>query len=199
MRMSGYILGAALVCLAAPSARSMPITTQTGAVDQINLIEKTAVYVVEGHRYCFYFDGWHGPGWYRCGFAFRRGLGWGGVYGWNGWEYGPAARRFGGAGVSVREGRTFREGSSVREGTSVREGSRVRSGATINNRGAMVRENQRTRSPSTTGSGASIRGEGSTTVSPRVGTHIQGGGAGQIQGGGGQAGRGGEGRGGEMR
>jgi len=27
------------------------------------------VYVHEGQRYCFFFNGWHGPGWYRCGFA----------------------------------------------------------------------------------------------------------------------------------
>jgi hypothetical protein len=33
-------------------------------------------------RYCFYFNGWQGPGWYRCGFAWRRNLGWGGEYGW---------------------------------------------------------------------------------------------------------------------
>jgi hypothetical protein len=43
-------------------------------------VEQTALYVVRGRRYCFYFDGWHGPGWYRCGFAWRQGLGWGGVY-----------------------------------------------------------------------------------------------------------------------
>ena len=23
--------------------------------------------------YCFYEDGWHGPGWYMCGYAWRRG------------------------------------------------------------------------------------------------------------------------------
>jgi hypothetical protein len=25
---------------------------------------------------CFYVDGWHGPGFYECGFRFRRGEGW---------------------------------------------------------------------------------------------------------------------------
>jgi hypothetical protein len=37
-----------------------------------------------GYRYCFYFDGWHGPGWYRCGYRLRRGHGWGGGPGWHG-------------------------------------------------------------------------------------------------------------------
>ena len=39
-----------------------------------------------GHRYCWYFDGWRGPGWYWCGYRWRRGLGWGGGEGWHGWS-----------------------------------------------------------------------------------------------------------------
>jgi hypothetical protein len=35
------------------------------------------------HQYCFYEDGWHGPGWYMCGYAWRRGYGWGGGRGWD--------------------------------------------------------------------------------------------------------------------
>ncbi len=53
------------------------------------------VFIYHGRPYCFYFDGWHGAGWYRCGWNWRRGFGWGGIYGWNDWEYGPAFRRFG--------------------------------------------------------------------------------------------------------
>ena len=34
-------------------------------------------------QYCFYEDGWHGPGWYMCGYAWRRGYGWGGGRGWD--------------------------------------------------------------------------------------------------------------------
>ena len=33
------------------------------AIDDIDFTERAAVYVVEGRRYCFYFDGWKGPGW----------------------------------------------------------------------------------------------------------------------------------------
>ncbi|HET7384942.1 MAG TPA: hypothetical protein VFJ59_20475, partial [Pseudolabrys sp.] len=51
------------------------------ALDATDVIQKAAVYIVEGRPYCFYFDGWHGAGWYRCGFAHRRNLGWGGEYG----------------------------------------------------------------------------------------------------------------------
>jgi len=39
-----------------------------------------------GRSYCFYFDGWNGPGWYRCGWRHRRGMGWGGPTGWRGWD-----------------------------------------------------------------------------------------------------------------
>jgi hypothetical protein len=41
-----------------------------------------------GRNYCWYPGGWHGPGWYWCGFAWRRGYGWGGPVGWHGWRGG---------------------------------------------------------------------------------------------------------------
>jgi hypothetical protein len=40
-----------------------------------------------GRRYCWYPSGWRGPGWYQCGFAWRRGFGWGGPAGWHGWRH----------------------------------------------------------------------------------------------------------------
>src|SRR3954465_15492228 len=112
MHKSLYILAtAASLCVASSASRAMPITGSAvrDAIDGTNLVEKTAIYAVEGRRYCFYDSGWHGPGWDRCGFAFRGGLGWGGVYGWRGWEYGPAARRFGRSGVTIREGSRYRD------------------------------------------------------------------------------------------
>jgi hypothetical protein len=39
-----------------------------------------------GRTYCWSESGWKGPGWYRCGFAARRGSGWGGPAGWHGWS-----------------------------------------------------------------------------------------------------------------
>lgn len=86
----------AIVAATQANAGSFPVNSMTGAAsDLVGQIIAVRVYLREGHRYCFYFDGWHGPGWYRCGFAFRRGLGWGGVYGWDDWSYGPYESRFG--------------------------------------------------------------------------------------------------------
>ena len=45
--------------------------------------------------YCFYSDGWRGPGWYWCGYAFRRGYGWGGPDGWRGFRHGHGGARRG--------------------------------------------------------------------------------------------------------
>jgi hypothetical protein len=44
-------------------------------------------YLYDGRRFCWYDDAWNGPGWYWCGYAYRRGFGWGGGYGWRGWVY----------------------------------------------------------------------------------------------------------------
>jgi hypothetical protein len=41
-----------------------------------------------GRNYCWYDGGWQGPGWYWCGYPWRRGYGWGGPYGWHGWRGG---------------------------------------------------------------------------------------------------------------
>jgi hypothetical protein len=38
-----------------------------------------------GRNYCWYPGGWQGPGYYWCGYAWRRGYGWGGPIGWHGW------------------------------------------------------------------------------------------------------------------
>jgi len=47
-----------------------------------------AQFIFGGRNYCWYDAGWHGPGFYWCGYAFRRGLGWGGGHGWHGWHRG---------------------------------------------------------------------------------------------------------------
>lgn len=46
---------------------------------------KKAQWAWGGRRYCFYEYGWRGPGYYWCGYNARRGFGWGGPLGWNGW------------------------------------------------------------------------------------------------------------------
>jgi hypothetical protein len=61
------------------------------AADRLGILEETQ-FIYEGRRHCFYPDGWHGPGWYWCGYNFRRGLGWGGPEGWRGWRWGGERR-----------------------------------------------------------------------------------------------------------
>jgi hypothetical protein len=50
-------------------------------------------FIFGGHNFCWYDAGWQGPGFYWCGYANRRGLGWGGGDGFHGWHgaHGPAA------------------------------------------------------------------------------------------------------------
>ena len=56
-------------------------------VEQIQFLVRS----YRGRRYCWYIEGWRGPGWYRCGYALRRGSGWGGGDGWQGWgQPGPS-------------------------------------------------------------------------------------------------------------
>ena len=57
---------------------------------------KQAQFIFGGRNYCFYLDGWHGPGFYWCGYAYRRGLGWGGPEGWRGWHHGGGGGHIGG-------------------------------------------------------------------------------------------------------
>ena len=115
---------AAALAMGVSGGNAMSINIGAGmkpGLDATNVIQKAAVYIVEGHPYCFYFDGWHGAGWYRCGFAHRRNLGWGGEYGWQGWNYAPAEKRYGHAGTTVREGTAIRQDTTVRSKSTVRE------------------------------------------------------------------------------
>ena len=54
---------------------------------QILPVEK-AQFFFGGQNYCWYDDGWQGPGWYWCGYAWNNGQGWGGGEGWHGWSRG---------------------------------------------------------------------------------------------------------------
>ncbi len=77
----------------APVAQAAPFAGQSAveqSADGLAAIEKTQ-YAWGGQNYCWYPDGWRGPGWYWCGYSWRRGFGWGGGYGWHGW---PRWRRW---------------------------------------------------------------------------------------------------------
>jgi hypothetical protein len=180
-----------LVAAAALAAVATQANAGTFPVNKLDtagsdLVDTVALrfYVHEGRRYCFYFNGWHGPGWYRCGFAFRRGLGWGGTYGWNDWSYGPYERRFGhqrsrtSVGIEERgrtgtsERSTFdsRTRSSTAGDSNVRARSSTSGGATINqqsNTGAKVQIG-------TTGGGVNVQQNSGAKV--QGGAHVQGGG-----------------------
>jgi len=81
------LAGVSAALLAAPRAgATMPgVTGGAGvAADRVDMTE-TVQYVYGGRGHCWYPTGWHGTGWYWCGYRWRRGYGWGGPAGWNGW------------------------------------------------------------------------------------------------------------------
>lgn len=84
--MVGAMAGAAM--LAAGTAQAMPLSGQLApAAANLSPIVK-AQFLFGGRQYCFYPDGWHGPGWYWCGYGARYGFGFGGPEGWHGWHRG---------------------------------------------------------------------------------------------------------------
>ena len=89
MKRFGYVLalGAALCAgaILSGTAQAVPVSPLGLSIANLNPVEKTQLFIFGGRHYCFYLDGWHGPGWYWCGYEFRRGFGWGGPEGWHGW------------------------------------------------------------------------------------------------------------------
>jgi hypothetical protein len=59
---------------------------------------KKAQFIFGGRNFCWYADGWQGPGFYWCGYAHRQGLGFGGGEGWHGWNGGGGGHGGGGHG-----------------------------------------------------------------------------------------------------
>ena len=56
------------------------------AAAQNGLLAEQVQFRWGGYDYCWADDGWRGPGWYWCGYAYRPGFGWGGPLGWNNWR-----------------------------------------------------------------------------------------------------------------
>ncbi len=55
------------------------------AADRLNIAED-AQYFYGGYSYCWFPDGWQGPGWYVCDYGpWVAGRWWGGPRGWHGW------------------------------------------------------------------------------------------------------------------
>ena len=86
------------------NANAMPLGSGLGqTADGLGLVEKSQFY--GGRNYCWYDDGWQGPGFYWCGYNLRRGFGWGGPMGWHGWRGGGGPRMHGGGGMRFQGGR----------------------------------------------------------------------------------------------
>ena len=79
------LAAAAAVALTVGTANAMPLGGLGQAADTLTAVEKSQFYYL-GRDYCWYPDGWHGPGFYWCGYAWRSGFGWGGPIGWRGWH-----------------------------------------------------------------------------------------------------------------
>src|ERR1700694_458594 len=99
MRGIGLTLTAAVALIASgvlvDRLQAAPIAPSEGlraALGRLDIVEKAQVLGWDGRRYCWYDDGWQGPGFYWCGYAWRQGFGWGGGSGWDGWEDGRERR-----------------------------------------------------------------------------------------------------------
>ncbi len=89
MRYSKIALAAALAVgslssIGSTANATIAATGMSPAADRLTLVDQVQ-FVYGGHRHCWYQDGWHGPGWYWCGYRLRRGFGWGGEEGFRGW------------------------------------------------------------------------------------------------------------------
>ena len=95
---TAFVAGAPIMGASVGAAPIVAPEAIRAATDSMNVVESVQ-FIWAGRDYCWYDDGWHGPGWYWCGYAFRNGLGWGGGYGWHNWRGGHA-----GGGAVVRGG-----------------------------------------------------------------------------------------------
>ena len=86
-------VGTGTMLLGSAQAASSALPSElAAAADTLGMVEQIQ-YIYGGRRHCWYDRAWHGPGWYWCGYAWRRGYGWGGPRGWNDWVWsgwGPA-------------------------------------------------------------------------------------------------------------
>jgi hypothetical protein len=126
------------------------------AVQSQSVVEQVA-FRWAGREYCFYDDGWRGPGWYWCGYRLRSGLGWGGPTGWHGWATEGVIRERGRIGVEER-GRIGVERRGVVEergriGVERRGVVEERGRVGVEQRGRVGVQERGGREPTTTGRG----------------------------------------------
>ena len=105
--MLALLASTALVTVRAEAASVTNPNAVRAAIDDLSMVDTVQAYYFGGRQYCWYDDGWQGPGWYWCGYAWRRGYGWGGGYGWRNWawhgrsRYWSGGRYHGGRGGNV--------------------------------------------------------------------------------------------------
>jgi len=97
---------AIVASLALPIANSASAAIEDGIVAAGHNFTRilpidTVQYIYGGHNYCWYDDGWNGPGWYWCGQYLTSGIGWGGGYGWHHWHGGHPSAYYHGAHANV--------------------------------------------------------------------------------------------------
>jgi hypothetical protein len=86
------IVAASALALAGTLAIGQAQATVQGGAATIRAAAETGAVTEQvqfrwsGRDYCWADDGWSGPGWYWCGYAYRTGFGWGGPLGWNSWR-----------------------------------------------------------------------------------------------------------------
>ena len=78
-----FKLASITLALAGAGSLSVAAAPAGGASRAPASLVEQAQFFWNDHQYCFYEDGWRGPGWYMCGYEWRRGYGWGGGRGWN--------------------------------------------------------------------------------------------------------------------
>src|SRR5687767_9471371 len=90
--LAALLAGTALATGRAEAASMPGVGGIIAAIDELSVVDNVQVYVFGGRRYCWYDDGWNGPGWYWCGYRYNRGFGWGGGFGYRGWRGGFGGR-----------------------------------------------------------------------------------------------------------
>jgi hypothetical protein len=88
---AGALLAASVFGASDAIAAPMSVDRSIAAPDLT--LKQDVQYYFGGRQYCFYPNGWRGPGYYWCGYNWRRGYGWGGPMGWRGWGR-PAPRLY---------------------------------------------------------------------------------------------------------
>jgi len=93
MKKTILLLGLTMA-LSTGSAMALPAAVSTPMQPPSDI--QQVQFLLSGRNYCWYDNGWNGPGFYWCGYALRRGSGWGGGAGWHGWSHGGVHGRPGG-------------------------------------------------------------------------------------------------------